>query len=89
MLRSLHHTLARAFAPQAVLVFAFGFLIFAVAPYFLLAQIIPIQRTWLEVPLFTVRIVVGALLVLIGWVVTLGALSILSSRTDEAPVTQT
>ena len=65
------------------------FLIFAVAPYFLLAQTIPIQRTWLEVPLFTARVVVSALLVLIGWVVTLGALSILSTRTDEAPVTQT
>lgn len=89
MLRSLRHTLARAFEPQAVLVFAFGFLIFAVAPYFLLAQTIPIQRTWLEVPLFTARVVVSALLVLIGWVVTLGALSILSARTDEAPVTQT
>lgn len=89
MLRSLRHTLARAFAPQAVLVFAFGFLIFAVAPYFLLAQTIPIQRTWLEVSLFTARVVVSALLVLIGWVITLGALSILNTRTDETPVTQT
>ena len=89
MIRSLGHTLARAFAPQAVLVFAFGFLIFAVAPYFLLAQTIPIQRTWLEFSLFTARVVVSALLVLIGWVVTLGALSILSTSTDEAPVTQT
>ena len=89
MLRSLRHTLASAFAPQAVLVFAFGFLIFAVAPYFLLAQTIPIQRTWLEVSLFTARVIVSALLVLIGWVVTLGALSILNTSTDETPVTQT
>ena len=89
MLRSLHRTLARAFAPQAVLVFAFGFLIFAVVPYFLLAKTIPIQRTWLEVSLFTVRVIVSALMILIGWVVTLGALSILSTHTDEAPVTQT
>jgi hypothetical protein len=89
MIRSLRQTLARAFAPQTVLVFAFGFLIFAVAPYFLLAQTIPIQRTWLEVSLFSARVIVSALLVLIGWVVTLGALSILSTHTDEAPVTQT
>src|SRR5689334_5718124 len=33
MIRSLGQTLARAFAAQTVLVFAFGFLIFAVAPY--------------------------------------------------------
>lgn len=89
MLRSLRQTLASAFAPQAVLVFAFGFLIFAVVPYFLLAQTIPIQRTWLEVSLFTARVVVSALLILIGWVVTLGALSILNASTDETPVTQT
>ena len=89
VIRSLRQTLAGAFAPQAVLVFAFGFLIFAVAPYFLLAQTIPIQRTWLEVSVFTARVVLSALLVLIGWVVTIGALSILSSRTDEAPVVQT
>ena len=89
VIRSLRQTLAHAFAPQAVLVFAFGFLIFAVAPYFLLAQTIPIQRTWLEVSVFTARVVVSALLVLIGWVVTIGALSILSTRTDEEPVVQT
>ena len=88
MLRSLFQTLASAFAPQAVLVFAFGFLIFAVAPYFLLAKTISIQRTWLEVSLFTARVVVSALLILIGWVVTLGALSILNTSTDEAPLTQ-
>lgn len=89
VIRSLRQTLASAFAPQTVLVFAFGFLIFAVAPYFLLAQTIPIQRTWLEVSLFAARVVVSALLVLLGWVVTIGALSILSTRSDEAPVTQT
>jgi hypothetical protein len=89
MIRGLGHTLARAFDPQAVLVFAFGFLVFAVAPYFLLAQTMTIQRTWVEFSLFTMRVVVSALLVLIGWVVTLGALSILSTRTEEAPVTRT
>jgi hypothetical protein len=88
-IRSLPQTVARAFDPQAVLVFAFGFLVFAVAPYFLLAQMIPIQRTWLEVLLFTARVIVSALLVLIGWVVTLGSLSILSTRTDEAVSTRT
>jgi hypothetical protein len=89
MIRSLGQTLARAFAPQVVLVFAFGFLVFAVAPYFLLARTITIQRSWLEISLFTARAVVSALLVLIGWVVTLGALSILSTQPEEAPVTGT
>ena len=64
--RGLRETIANAFAPQAVLVFAFGFLIFAVAPYFLLVQTIPIERAWLEVSVFTARVVVSALLVLVG-----------------------
>jgi hypothetical protein len=89
VIRSLRQTLASAFAPQSVLVFAFGFLIFAVAPYFLLVQKISIQRTWLEVSFFTARVILSALLILIGWVVTIGALSILSTRDDETPVAQT
>lgn len=89
MIRRLGRTLAGAFAPQTVLVFAFGFLIFAVAPYYLLFQNITIQRTWLEVSVFTARVILSLLLVLLGWVITLGALSILSAPAEEAPATQT
>jgi hypothetical protein len=46
--RSLLSSLRKAFAPQSVLVYAFGFLIFAVAPYFLIVKTIPAQRAWLE-----------------------------------------
>lgn len=88
LVSNLRETLAGAFAPQAVLIFAFGFLIFAVAPYFLLVQTISTQRAWLEVSLLTARLVISALLVLIGWVTTVGALSILSSRSNETAVTQ-
>lgn len=88
LIRNLRETLARAFAPPAVLIFACGFLIFAVAPYFLLVQTISIQRGWLEVSLLTARVVISALLVLLGWVTTVGALSILSSRSNETAVTQ-
>ena len=86
--RGLRETVARAFAPQTVFVFACGFLIFAVIPYFLLVQTITIERAWLEVSVFTARVVISALMVLIGWVVTLGALSILSTRTNDTPVAQ-
>jgi hypothetical protein len=86
--RGLRETIAGAFAPQAVLVFVLGFLVFAVAPYFLLTQTIPIQRGWLEVSVFTARVVVSALLVMLGWVVTVGALSILTTRSNETAVSQ-
>ena len=82
MIRNLRETLARAFAPQAVVIFAFGFLIFAVAPYFLMIQTIEIKRAWLEVSLLTARIVVSALLVLLGWVITVGSLSIINIRPE-------
>jgi hypothetical protein len=61
-----------------MLVFACGFLIFAVAPYFLLSKTMDIQRAWLEVSLLTARVVISALLILFGWVLTVGAMSILS-----------
>lgn len=82
MIRNLRETLARAFAPQAVVIFAFGFLIFAVAPYFLMIQTIEIKRAWLEVSLLTARVVVSALLVLLGWVITVGSLSIINIRPE-------
>lgn len=77
-IRNVHKSLGKAFAPQAMLVFACGFLVFAVAPYFLLSKTMNIQRAWLELSVLTVRVVVSALMILLGWVTTVGAISILS-----------
>lgn len=77
-IRNVREALGKAFAPQSMLVFACGFLIFAVAPYYLLSKTMNIQRAWLEVSLLTARVVISALMVLLGWVVTVGAISILS-----------
>jgi hypothetical protein len=79
-LRNLRQIVANAFAPQAVFVFAGGFVLFAVIPYVLLVFDIPTQRAWLEVSLFAVRVTVSALLILLGWVTTVGTLSILSRQ---------
>lgn len=83
MIRNLRETIAQAFAPQAVFIFVCGFLIFAVVPYFLLVQNFQIERSWLEVSLFTVRVVISALFVLLGWVTTVGALSILNTQNAQ------
>jgi hypothetical protein len=61
-----------------VYVYACGFLIFAVAPYLLLQKSIPAQRPWIEISLVTVRLGLTALLILLGWALTLRALSILT-----------
>jgi len=80
-IRNVREALRKAFAPQSMLVFACGFLIFAVAPYFLLGKTITSQRAWLEFSLLTARVVISAMMVLLGWVVTVGAISILSRAT--------
>lgn len=82
LIRNLRETITRAFAPQAVFIFACGFLVFAIVPYFLLAQTIQTERAWLEVSLLTVRVVTSALLILLGWVITVGALSIINIRPE-------
>jgi uncharacterized phage infection (PIP) family protein YhgE len=46
----------------------------------LLILIEEIERTWLEVTLLVLRLAVSALLILIGWVTTVGTLSILSKQ---------
>lgn len=77
-LSRLGHVLRKTFAPHSVFVYACGFLIFAVAPYLLLRKSISTERAWLEVSLLTVRLAASATLMLVGWVTTVGAISILS-----------
>lgn len=77
-IRNLREALSKAFAPQSMLVFAVGFLVFGVAPYFLLSKTMDIKRAWLEVSLLTARVVISAVLILLGWVLTVGTMSILS-----------
>lgn len=78
-LTNLRKLTAKAFTPQSVFVYACGFLIFAVAPYLLIVKAIPAEEAWLEFSLLMLRLSASALLVLLGWVMTVGALSILSS----------
>jgi hypothetical protein len=85
--RSLKKVLTKTLAPQSVFVYACGFLVFAVAPYLLLIKTIPIERAWLEFSLLILRLTISALLILLGWVTTVGALSILS-RSSYAKATE-
>lgn len=73
----------RAFAPQSMFVYACGFLIFAVAPYLLLQRSIPAQRPWIEISLLVVRLGLTALLIPLGWALTVRALSILRVAEKE------
>jgi hypothetical protein len=77
LVKSLRSVLRKTFAPQSVFIYACGFLIFAVAPYFLLYKTVSIQRPWLDLSVMIVRLAASAVLILVGWVTTVGALSIL------------
>jgi hypothetical protein len=76
-------SLRKAFAPQSVFVYALGFLIFAVAPYFLINKTIQTDRAWLELSLLLVRLSTAAVLILLGWVTTVGAISVLNHRNEQ------
>jgi hypothetical protein len=78
VVKGLRHVLRGTFAPQSVFVYGCGFLIFAVVPYVLVQVGTPIARPWLELSVLTLRLVTSAILILLGWVTTVGALSILS-----------
>lgn len=80
VLRRAHKIAVEAFAPQSVFVYACGVLVFAVAPYFLIFHSTQTERAWLEVSLLTVRLAASALLILFGWVTTVGTLSLLNKH---------
>ena len=81
--RNLRRIAVRAFASQSVFVYACGFLIFAVAPYLLITQTITTETAWLEFSLLMMRLSVSGLLILLGWVTTVGAISILSRGNEN------
>ena len=77
--------LARAFAPQSVLIYIAGFLIFGVAPYYLLFRTTQTSRAWLELSFLIARLLVVFALTLFGWVITVRALA---KTSTEQPAEQ-
>jgi hypothetical protein len=80
--RGFRQSAIRALAPQSILVYGCGLVLFAVAPYFLIFHTMQIERAWLEVSVLIVRLSLSALLILFGWVTTVGTLSLLSKPTQ-------
>jgi hypothetical protein len=78
--------IGRAFSPQSVLIYVVGFIVFGVIPYFILFKSTPTSRAWLEISLLVTRLAAVFALTLLGWVITVKALS-LSNRT-QPPTTK-
>lgn len=81
--KRLHRVLGQTFAPQSMFVYGCGFVIFAAVPFVLLQIGISSHRPWLELTVLIVRMTVSAILILLGWVTTVGTLSLLS-RSDPS-----
>ena len=80
--------LSRAFAPQSVLIYIAGFLVFAVAPYFLLFKTTQSRHAWLELSFLVARLVVVFALTLFGWTITVRALGRFSSGPQPEPANE-
>ncbi|MGH9930013.1 MAG: hypothetical protein ACREA9_12435 [Pyrinomonadaceae bacterium] len=87
-IRRIATLLSRAFAPQSVLIYIVGFLIFAVAPYFLLFRTTQTRHAWLELSLLVARLAVVFALTLMGWVITVRALGLLSTNPPIPPANE-
>lgn len=87
-IRKIGTHLARAFAPQSVLIYIAGFLIFGVAPYFLLFRTTPTKHAWIELLLLVARLAVVFALTLFGWVITVRALALFSRNTASQPANE-
>jgi len=67
--------LKQTFATSSVLIYIAGFLVFAAVPYFLLNHKTTSTRPWLELGLFTTKLIAVFCLTLFGWLITVRALS--------------
>ncbi|HEV7797081.1 MAG TPA: hypothetical protein VGO73_02910 [Pyrinomonadaceae bacterium] len=81
----LRQHLARAFAPQSVLIYIAGFIVFGVAPYYLLFRTTQTKHAWLELSFLIARLLVVFALTLFGWVITVLALARFSTNRQPAP----
>ena len=86
--RKIATLLSRAFAPQSVLIYIAGFIVFAVVPYFLLFRTTQSQHAWLELSFLVARLVVVFALTLLGWTITVRALGRFSSSPQPEPVNE-
>jgi len=78
--------LSRAFAPQSVLIYIVGFLLFALLPYLLLFKTTPSSKPWLEITFLVARLAAVFALTVFGWVITVWALSLSATPTaDPSP----
>lgn len=74
VLSSIKQILTNAFALNSVKTYVIGFMLFGIIPYLLLVIRTPSERAWLEITMLSVRVVIALSIMLVGWVITVGAM---------------
>ena len=74
-LRGMFRGFGRVLAPETVLTYAVGMILFGVIPYFLLFTRTGAKGEWSELMIFGLRLLLAFLFSLLGWVLTLRALA--------------
>jgi len=85
LLKRLGRVFARAFASESVFTYALGLVFFVAIPYALLFIPFTVKGTKTDFAIFIARLLFAFLFTLIGWIVTLTALS--RNASESAPVT--
>lgn len=76
------HIVLHAFGLSSLVTYLLGMIIFALIPYYLLFTRTRSGREWVEIGLLGGRVLFAAIFILIGWVLTLGSLSILQANSQ-------
>ncbi|MCM3870314.1 MAG: hypothetical protein ND895_06400 [Pyrinomonadaceae bacterium] len=79
-IRATKDLIVAAFAPNSVLIYTAGFVVFGLIPYLLLFRTTPASKAWMEITLLVTRLLLVFLLTLFGWVVTMSALATSASN---------
>lgn len=86
VLKSIRSILLGAFALRSLKTYVLGFGIFAILPYTLIVVRTPSNRAWLEITFLSARLLLAFSLMLVGWMITVGALQrgvVAARMTDE------
>jgi hypothetical protein len=73
VLGNIRMLIARALAPRSVVTYLMGLVLFGLVPYALIVLRTPVQRASIELTLLTIRLVLAAGFILLGWMITAGA----------------
>ena len=72
--------MARAFAPRSVLIYVLVVAVFGAIAWLLLSTKTHIKSEWGELWLVGARVTLALVLVLLGWLITLGAMAEMTAR---------